>query len=63
MNNIFAIALEIGSAGWITIAVSGLGFIIMFGIASAKGDYQGLAKTTLKNDELMRAAKKANRDK
>ena len=26
----------------------------MFGIASAKGDYQGLARTTLENDEIRR---------
>ena len=63
MQNIFAVALEIGAPGWIAIVISSLGFIVMFGISSAKGDYQGLAKTTLENDEIMRRIKRGDRSK
>ena len=57
MNLIFSTLnlspLEIG-----VITISGLGFIVMFGLASAKGGYQDLNKTTLGNDEAIRAQQK-----
>ncbi len=46
-----------GYGAWIATIISGIGFIIMFGLASAKGDYQGLAKTTLDNDQSRRNQK------
>ena len=54
IDSTFAIALNMGTGAWIAAIVSGLGFIVMFGLASAKGDYQGLIDTTLKNDEIQR---------
>tara|TARA_B100000700_G_C15047548_1_gene858667 strand:+ start:2585 stop:2767 length:183 start_codon:yes stop_codon:yes gene_type:complete len=50
----FAIALDLSPLSLTVIVISGLGFIIMFGISSAKGDFQGLAKTTLENDKAKR---------
>ena len=55
---LFAADLGLGPVGIFVTLISGLGFIAMFGIASAKGDYQGLIKTTLKNDEDKRNSQK-----
>tara|TARA_Y100001968_G_scaffold261219_1_gene249027 strand:+ start:218 stop:403 length:186 start_codon:yes stop_codon:yes gene_type:complete len=52
----FAISLGLNPLEIGAILISGFGFLVMFGIASAKGDFQGLIKTTLDND-------KANREK
>ena len=41
-----------GTGTWIVTIVAGLGFVVMFGLASAGGDYQGLINTTLENDAL-----------
>jgi len=54
MNPILGVALNMGAGAWIATVISVVGFVVMFGIASAKGDYQGLAKTTLANDKLRR---------
>ena len=41
------------------ILFSGISFIIMFGIASAKGGFQELVDTTLKNDQLVRKSRES----
>ena len=53
MSSIFA-ALVLSPLEISVAFISGLGFIVMFGLASAKGDFQGLIKTTLDNDEAKR---------
>ena len=61
---LFAIPLNMGTGTWVVTIVAGLGFVVMFGISSAGGDYQGLINTTLKNDELAREdRKKKNKQK
>ena len=55
---LFAIPLQLGTGTWIVTIIASLGFIIMFGISSSLGDYQGLVKTTLENDAISRANKK-----
>ena len=40
----FAIPLNMGTGTWIVTIVAGLGFVVMFGLASAGGDYQDLIK-------------------
>jgi len=47
-----------GTGTWIVTIIAGLGFIVMFGLASASGDYQGLINTTLENDALSREKRK-----
>ena len=49
---LFAVPLNMGIGTWIETVVSRLGFIVMFGIASARGDYKVLINTTLENDSL-----------
>ena len=58
---LFAIPLNMGTSSWIVTIVAGLGFVVMFGLSSAGGDYQGLINTTLENDALAR--KKRNNQK
>ena len=53
-NVIFAIPLKLGFATWSVICLSSLGFLIMFVISSAMGDFQGLIDTTLDNDAKSR---------
>tara|TARA_Y100001968_G_C19171594_1_gene625932 strand:+ start:291 stop:479 length:189 start_codon:yes stop_codon:yes gene_type:complete len=55
---LFAIPLNMGIGTWIITIIAGLSFVVMFGIASAGGDYQGLINTTLKNDALAREKRK-----
>ncbi len=55
---IFAIPLNMGTGTWIVTIVAGLGFVVMFGISSAGGDYKGLIKTTLENDAIARDKRK-----
>ena len=43
----FGIALDLGPIAWIVTIVSGLAFIVMFGISSAKGDYKGIIDSTI----------------
>tara|TARA_Y100001968_G_C19199192_1_gene639099 strand:+ start:250 stop:405 length:156 start_codon:yes stop_codon:yes gene_type:complete len=47
-----------GTGTWIVTIFSALGFIVMFGLASAGGDFQGLINTTLENDALAREKRK-----
>ena len=54
-NYIFAIPLNLGIGTWSVISFASLGFVIMFGISSAKGDFQGLVSSTLENDAKSRA--------
>ena len=54
---LFAIPLNMGTGTWVITIIAGLGFVIMFGIASAGGDYQGLINTTLENDAVAREKK------
>ena len=58
LNPLFAVPLNMGTATWIVTIIAGLGFIVMFGIASAFGDFQGLINTTLVNDSLSREKSK-----
>ena len=53
-NPLFAVPLNMGTGTWIVTIVAGLSFVVMFGIASAFGDFQGLIKTTLENDSIAR---------
>ena len=54
-NPIFAVPLNLGLGTWSVIAIASLGFLIMFIVSSAMGDYQGLISTTLENDAKSRA--------
>ncbi len=36
------------------VVITSIGFLVMFGLSSLKGDYQSLVDTTLANDELNR---------
>ena len=58
---LFAIPLNMGTGSWVVTIIAGLGFILMFGVASAGGDYQGLINTTLENDALARQKKKGQK--
>ena len=55
---LFAIPLNMSTGTWVITIIAGLGFIIMFGLSSAGGDYQGLISTTLENDALAREKRK-----
>ena len=55
---LFAVPLNMGTGTWIVTIVAGLSFIVMFGIASAFGDFQGLINTTLENDLNSRKSRK-----
>tara|TARA_Y100001968_G_scaffold284048_1_gene283111 strand:- start:691 stop:879 length:189 start_codon:yes stop_codon:yes gene_type:complete len=55
---LFAVPLNMGIGTWIVTIVAGLGFVVMFGIASAFGDFQGLINTTLENDLNTRESRK-----
>jgi len=54
MPILFAVELGLHPLEIAIITIAGLGFILMFGISSAKGGYQDLIKTTLENDENRR---------
>ncbi len=55
---LFAIPLNMGTGTWAVTIIASLGFLVMFGLASAGGDYQGLINTTLENDALSREKRK-----
>tara|TARA_Y100001968_G_C19197156_1_gene638095 strand:+ start:204 stop:404 length:201 start_codon:yes stop_codon:yes gene_type:complete len=55
---IFAVPLNMGTGTWIVTIFAGLGFVIMFGLSSVAGDYQGLINTTLENDAVAREKRK-----
>ena len=54
---LFAVPLNLGTGTWIVTIIAGLGFVVMFGIASAFGDFQGLVNTTLENDSNARESR------
>tara|TARA_B100000700_G_C14389160_1_gene553991 strand:- start:62 stop:277 length:216 start_codon:yes stop_codon:yes gene_type:complete len=54
----FAIALDLGVLGWTATIFSGLAFVVMFGIASASGDYQGIIDDALKTKSYNEKPKK-----
>ena len=58
---LFAIPLNMSTGTWVITIIAGLGFLIMFGLSSAGGDYQGLISTTLENDSLAREKRKNKR--
>ena len=58
---LFAVPLNMGTGTWILTIVAGLSFIVMFSIASAFGDFQGLINTTLENDSNARESRKNNK--
>ena len=60
-NILFAVPLNLGIGTWTVIGISSLGFLIMFAISSAKGDFQGLVKTTLENDVRSRSNRQNTR--
>ena len=55
---LFAIPLNMGTGTWVVTIIASLGFVVMFGLSSAGGDYQGLINTTLENDALNREKEK-----
>ena len=61
ISPLFAIPLNMATGTWVVTIITGLGFILMFGVASAGGDYQGLINTTLANDALARQKKKGQK--
>tara|TARA_B100000965_G_C19203704_1_gene588496 strand:+ start:191 stop:421 length:231 start_codon:yes stop_codon:yes gene_type:complete len=58
---LFAIPLNMSMGTWIVTIIAGVGFLVMFGLASAGGDYQGLINTTLENDALAREKRKGKK--
>ena len=58
IHPLFAIPLNMGTGTWVVTIISGLGFVVMFGLASAGGDFQGLINTTLENDAIARKRRK-----
>ena len=50
MYPIFSTSLGLTPLTTSVIVISGISFVLMFGIASAKGGFQDLVKTTLEND-------------
>ena len=57
----FAIPLNMATGTWVVTIIAGLGFVVMFGLASVSGDYQGLINTTLENDALAREKRKGKK--
>ena len=55
---LFAIPLNMGTGTWVVTIIASVGFVVMFGLASAGGDYQGLINTTLENDKRSREKKR-----
>ena len=51
---LFAVPLNMGTSTWVVTIIAALGFVVMFGLSSAFGDYQGLINTTLENDAIAR---------
>ena len=61
LSPLFAIPLNMGTGTWVVTIIAGLSFVVMFGLASAGGDYKGLINTTLENDALARERRKAKK--
>ena len=51
---LFAVPLNLGTGTWIVTIIAGLGFVVMFAIASAFSDFQGVVNTTSENDSNAR---------
>ena len=60
LSPLFAVPLNMGTGTWIVTIFAGLSFVIMFGVASAFGDFQGLINTTLENDSMSRKKSQEN---
>ncbi len=60
-NILFAIPLNLGIETWSVIGIASISFLIMFGISSAMGDFQGLVSTTLENDARSRAKRQKSK--
>ena len=58
---LFVIPLNLVTGTCVVIIIASLSFIVMFGLASAGGDYQGLINTTLENDALAREKRKGKK--
>ena len=58
LKPLFAVPLNMGTGTWIVTIIAGLSFVVMFGLASAFGDFQGLINTTLENDSNARQSRK-----
>ena len=58
MSPLFLVSLGLSSVEITLIAICSLVFLITFGIASAKGDYQGLINATLESDRSNRGKNK-----
>tara|TARA_B100000700_G_C14998741_1_gene835265 strand:- start:1482 stop:1673 length:192 start_codon:yes stop_codon:yes gene_type:complete len=59
---LFAIPLNMGIGTWVVTIIAGLGFVVMFALSSAGGDYKGLINTTLENDAIARDKRKRKKD-
>ncbi len=57
MGYYFSVALLLSPVEISVTVIAGLGFLIMFGLSSAKGGYQDLIDTTLENDKKRRSKK------
>lgn len=57
-----AIALNMRSTDWLIAIFCGISFLIMFGLASAKGDFQSLIDNTLINDAISRKKRNYKND-
>ena len=57
-NPLFAVPLNMGTGTWVATIIAGLSFVVIFGIASAFGDFLGLINTTLENDSNARERRK-----
>ena len=55
---LFAVPLNMGTSTWVVTIVAGISFVVMFGISSAAGDFQGLINSTLESDALSREKRK-----
>tara|TARA_Y100001968_G_C19003496_1_gene547022 strand:- start:199 stop:405 length:207 start_codon:yes stop_codon:yes gene_type:complete len=55
---LFAIPLNMGTGTWVVTIIASLSFVVMFGLSSAGGDYQGLINSTLENDAVAREKRK-----
>ena len=62
LNILFGVPLNLDFSSWVVIIVASLGFIIMFGISSALGDFQSLIETTLENDKISRNNRRSRED-
>ncbi len=54
MIHLFSIELNLIGIEIGVIIFTGIGFVVMFGISSAKGGYQRLVESTLNNDSIRR---------